>query len=45
MLLNGFDGRDMLTLSARDAKKYNFGRLIDMRGPNPRPSRNTVELS
>jgi len=29
MLLNGFDGRDMLTLSARDAK-YNFGWLIDM---------------
>ena len=32
--LNGFDGRDMQTLSARDAK-YNFGRLIDMARAEP----------
>jgi prevent-host-death family protein len=29
-----FDGRDMQTLSARDAK-YNFGRLIDMARAEP----------
>ena len=32
--LYGFDGRDMQTLSARDAK-YNFGRLIDMARAGP----------
>ncbi len=32
--LSGFDGRNMQTLSARDAK-YNFGRLIDMARAEP----------
>jgi prevent-host-death family protein len=32
--LDVFDGRDMQTLSARDAK-YNFGRLIDMARAEP----------